>query len=410
MKTDKRTLTIPENTILTNSSKKWYFYYKCLEDDYTISFKKYEYESKKEAERNYLKIVKEFDSKISTIRNSIDISFSFKSYLQYWLYEVQYPKVANRRKVVLNHMVNNIIIPSMPENPLLTRVTTAYLDKLFATCKGHSETSGWMSQLVISTVLKSAIADQYLKANPMDGIKRFKRNKPNFQVISNKDIPKFLTEAKLYGMNSTSSEGLYLEILLGLFCGIRRGEIMGLRFDDFDVENQTVTIKRQLSYIVDHSVGENGDKFSRKGVATICPKTDNSYRCLKIHSVIFEELEKRKQLIEIYKDRDDYIHDNDGYVCLLRNGAFKTDSAISSGVKKIALRSGIPPVSCHDLRHTCATMLMEFGVEIPEIAKVLGHTNPHTTLDLYCTTTESEQDIAELFDDNLILSNTEGAE
>lgn len=185
---------------------------------------------------------------------------------------------------------------------------------------------------------------------------------------------------------------------------------MGLRFDDFDEKKQTVTIKRQLSYVVEPSIRENGEIFSRKGVATICPKTDSSYRCLKIHPVIFEELEKRRQLIEIYKKRDDYIPDNDGYICILRNGAFKTDSTISSGVKKIALRSGIPPVSCHDLRHTCATMLLEFGVNISEIAKVLGHTNPHTTLDLYCTTTESEQDIADLFDKHLVLTNTERSE
>lgn len=410
MKTNKRTLTIPENTILTDDSNTWYFYYKCLEDDYTISFKKYEYESQKEAERNYLKITKEFDSKISIIRNSTDISFSFKSYLQYWLYEIQYPKVANRRKVVLNHMINNVIIPSMPENPMLTRVSTAYLDKLFATCKEYSETSGWMSQLVIGTVLKSAMADQYIKTNPMDGVKRFPRNKPNFQVINYKDIPKFLTEAKLYGMNSPTSDGLYLEILLALFCGLRRGEIMGLKFEDFDKENQTVTIKRQLTYVLDHSIKEKGDSFSRKGVATICPKTDNSYRCLKIHPIIFEELENRRQLIESYKEREDYTDDYDGYICLMRSGALKTDGSISSGVKRIAIRSGVPPVSCHDLRHTCATMLLEFGVEITEIAKVLGHTNPHTTLDLYCTIMESEQDIADLFDERLILSNAEGNE
>lgn len=406
MNENKTNEKIPNNRLSKDENNNWCFVHEFLEKDFTMSFKKYEFKTKKEAERSYLKIDKEYNKKINEIKNSTDISFSFKSYLQYWLYNIQYPKVANRRRVVLNHMVNNIIIPSMTSNPLLSKITSVYLNELFVNCNQYSETSGWMSQLIIGSALKSAIADQYLKTNPMDAVKKIPRNKPKFEIIERKDIPKFLTEAKLYGMNSSFSEGLLLEILLALFCGLRRGEIMGLKFDDFNPENQTVTVKRQLIYETEENIGEKGNTYSRKGMVTIDPKTKNSYRCLKIHPVIFDELEERRKIIEIYKQRKDYIHDFDGYICVSRNGRIKSDNTILTGIKKIAARSGVPLVSPHDLRHTCATMLLEFGVEITKIAKILGHRNPHTTLDIYCTTTDSVQDIADLFNGSLVLSDS----
>lgn len=395
---------IPENAILCASDGTWYFFYKYLDKDYTITFKKYGYYKKKEeAQTKYIHIVSAFKKQIDAIKNSINITFTFKSFMLYWLYEIQYPIVAPRRQVVLHHVVTNIILPSVSENVILSKVTSSYLDEIFIRCKSHSKTSGWMAQSVADCAFKVAIEDQYIKVNPMDGIIRYKRTIPKIDVIQYKDIPRFLEEARSFGTTSPTSDGVYLEILLALFCGLRKGEIMGLKFDDFDEEIQTVTISRQLCYQPEEVITDDGIKFKRKKAVLIKTKSEKSYRRLKIHRIIFEELIKRKRVIEKNMERCDYNHANDGFICLNQKGNFKQDNTLSAATKEIAQRAKITPVSLHDLRHTCASMLLEFGVEIEQISKMLGHKNQSTTLDIYCTTINGKQDIADFLDHEILL-------
>ena len=407
-KSQKDQIEIQDGAIQLAPDNTWCFHYKFLEDDYTISIKKYvKFTTKKQAEREYIKVAKEYRKKIEEIKNTITIDYTFRSYLLFWLYEIQYPKVAPRRKVVLHHVVNHVILPSMQEDISLSKVTPSYLDRLFSVCKTLSLTSGWMSQAVVGAALKTALEDQYLKVNPMNGVHRYPRNIPKQNVIDYQDIPKFLEEAKSFADHCTSSDGEYLEILLALFCGLRRGEIMALRFDDFNAEKQTVSINKQLCYEPNETMNGNKITYNRNKPQIIHAKTKTSCRLLKIHPVIFEELEIRKKRISDNMSNKGYIHDNDGYICLNRYGKFKHDNTITAAIKRISIKCGIPQLNCHGLRHTCATMLLEFGVPLDMISRMLGHSDVNTTLDIYCTTIHGKQDIADLLDNHIILASEE---
>lgn len=86
----------------------------------------------------------------------------------------------------------------------------------------------------------------------------------------------------------------YLEILLALFAGLRQGEILGLKYSDFDRETQTLRIERQWtrSYLV--TKGKDGEYHSPSEMVTSEPKS-SSYRTLKIPAFLFDELETKKK-------------------------------------------------------------------------------------------------------------------
>lgn len=182
-----------------------------------------------------------------------------------------------------------------------------------------------------------------------------------------------------------------------------KAEILALRFEDFDYDNQTVLINKQLACTRDTSYTENGIQYGERKPLIIGAKTKASYRLLKIHPVIFEELEKRKAYIAENMKQKKYIHDYDGYICVNKNGSPKAYGILTMALTRISDFTGIPRMTTHGLRHTCASMLLEFGVPIEEISEMLGHENINTTLDIYCTTIQGKQDIAEMFEKKLIL-------
>lgn len=403
-KLTKNQIEINEDAIKMASDNTWYFYYKFLEDNYTISFKKYgDFSSKEQAKKKYVRVVSEYRKQIDNVKNSVHIEYTLKSYLSYWLYGIQFPKVAPRRQCVLDYVVNHIILLSIEEDILLDKITPSYLNELFSRCKKYSQTSGWMAQSVMSTLLKTAVEDQYLHNNPMDAVIRFPRNIPNYHVVPYDKMTSFLKNAKKYADAANTSDGVYLEILLGLLCGLRLGEILALRFEDFDYDNQTVLINKQLACTRDTSYTENGIQYGERKPLIIGAKTKASYRLLKIHPVIFEELEKRKAYIAENMKQKKNIHDYDGYICVNKNGSPKAYGILTMALTRISDFTGIPRMTTHGLRHTCASMLLEFGVPIEEISEMLGHENISTTLDIYCTTIQGKQDIAEMFEKKLIL-------
>ena len=132
--------------------------------------------------------------------------------------------------------------------------------------------------------------------------------KPKITILSKEKIKVLL--------KASSENDWYLEILLGLFCGLRKGEILGLKFSDFNIEKRTVYISRQ---IVSDPLIKKGSrsKVDNYGLIERDPKTPNSFRTLRVPGVIMEELEKRRHLVDSNKVVCVGQYDDKDYVCLL---------------------------------------------------------------------------------------------
>ena len=126
----------------------------------------------------------------------------------------------------------------------------------------------WMTLLVYDYIIPG---DKFISYNPMPETKPYPRAKPKVRVLSKEKLKVFLEAA--------SKNPWYLEILLGLFCGLRKGEILGLKFQDFDFEKQTVRISRQL--VGNLKLKEKEFTVTEYAVIDRNPKTENSYRILR---------------------------------------------------------------------------------------------------------------------------------
>lgn len=215
-----------------------------------------------------------------------------------------------------------------------------------------------------------------------------------WNMVGNKELCEHITEnGKLYCYHS-----IYLEVLLALFCGLRKGEIMGLKYKDFDFLQHTVSINRQITRDYDVVIEEDRTfKIATQRLSTKPPKSYSSYRTLIISAFIFDELEiRKKENEEILKLTEN--HEWAEYICLGVKGNIKSDGTYTEAIKRICKRNGLPHITMHGLRHMFATILIEQSVSLEKISKLMGHKSVATTFEIYCGIMEAKKEIAKTID------------
>ncbi len=234
-----------------------------------------------------------------------------------------------------------------------------------------------------SCPFKGAMIKMGIRVNPIPATKPYPRRKPTIIILNKANVKKLLKAA--------CDSGWYLEILLGLFCGLRKGEISGLKFGDFDAENRTIYIRRQITSNPVIPKGES--KIQTYEVIEKPPKTDNSYRLLRIPEAVAKEIEKRRTLVDANKlQLGEQYFDHD-YISCQENGLPHSTAAMNSALTKLCSRNGLPHITVHGLRHMYATILVEQKVPLIKISALLGHASVNTTFEYYCEVMDENEQI-----------------
>jgi len=159
--------------------------------------------------------------------------------------------------------------------------------------------------------------------------------------------------------------GLAVELAL---MGLRRGEISGLRWEDFDETTGTLKIERQIQRV--------------DGKLTAVPPKDESYRTLTLgpkHTATLRQYRWNQS-----EERDAMEWENSGYIFVsTQTGGVCPPTTIYGAFKAIAKAAGIAAARLHDCRHTAATKLLSEGEDIATVAEVLGHASPQVTAKVY---------------------------
>lgn len=163
-------------------------------------------------------------------------------------------------------------------------------------------------------------------------------------------------------------EALYV---LAITTGLRRGELLGLRWDDADLNRGTLRVGRALVREGGrHVVGETKTKRGRRRV-NLTPRT---VATLKAHRR--RQLEHRVRLANLYEDY--------GLIFASENGTpLNPENLVKRSFKPLLRKAGLPEIRFHDLRHTCATLLLGRGVHPKIVQELLGHDTIAMTLDTY---------------------------
>ena len=160
---------------------------------------------------------------------------------------------------------------------------------------------------------------------------------------------------------------LELPVLVVAFYGLRRGEVLGLKWDAIDFNRGTLTIKR--------TVTEATIDGTMKIIEQDSAKTKSSLRTLPLVGSFRDYFQKVKEAQELNKKvcGNCYNYDYDGYVFVNELGERMRPNYLTEYFPKYIAKHGMPKMRFHDLRHSCASMLLANGVPLKQIQEWLGH-------------------------------------
>ena len=191
-------------------------------------------------------------------------------------------------------------------------------------------------------------------------------------------IAQFYNENELNTLFEVSKgDPLELVIFITAFYGLRRSEVLGLKWNAIDFENNTITIK--------HTVVRTVVDGKAQLLAKDRTKNKTSYRTLPLVPEIVEILKKLKQIQENNKVvcRKSYNSEYEEYICVDNIGNLLKPDFITKHFKRLLKNNNLRIIRFHDLRHSCASLLLARGISLKEIQEWLGHSNFNTTANIY---------------------------
>ena len=212
---------------------------------------------------------------------------------------------------------------------------------------------------IISSAMSLAKEQKLIVANPAEGCALPRLEHREMKTLPVEQLQSFLREAK--------ESGVYELYYLELATGLRRGELLGLNWEDIDLERGDLRVKRQVARI--------------NGEVTEAPlKTKNAYRTLPLaEDTVSVLLEQQKKV------------GSSPWVFPSPNGGPISPDSVLHMLHRVLKRAGLPKVRFHDLRHTFATLALQNGVDIKTVSGMLGHFSAGFTLDTYAHVTSAAQ-------------------
>lgn len=179
-------------------------------------------------------------------------------------------------------------------------------------------------------------------------------------------------------------------ILLAILGGFRRGEIVGLHWDDIDFKNKKITINRSVYYLGGEGVNEKSTK------------TDSSNRTIAISGICFDLLKQwRAEQGKIRLALGDKWNGSKN-IFTTDDGRIMNPTTVPKWFSEFLKKHGFPHIRFHDLRHTFATLLISYNVDVKTVSHKLGHASTTTTMNFYVHNLEStDKASAELLEDKL---------
>lgn len=333
------------------------------------------YGTKKEAEKFLTEKLRELD-KGMIIEDKI---MNFGEYLDFWLKNSCKDKLSINTYEEYELKVNKHIKPYLG-NTKLDKLKPLQIQNFYTLKmeKGLSERTIISFHKIIHRALEQAVKWQIISINVSNGVDKPKAKKRKNQVLNEKEVKELLEKAK--------NTRLYIPIVLGTYTGMRRGEILGLTWDNIDLIKGSIVVEKTLS-------------STKKGLVFTATKTETSNRRIAISKNVIEALKRNRINQQKNKMRLGNLYKDNNLVCCKENGEFLNPKNFSRDFHNLVVNSKIKNIRFHDLRHTHASLLVKLGVHPKEISTRLGHSDISITMNLYSHIyEETDQETANVFE------------
>lgn len=291
------------------------------------------------------------------------------------------------------NMLNNHIAPYFnSRNITVGSVTPGDLEDYyrFKVAEGLSPNTVIKHHAIIRSALQWALKHQYIRYNPADLATRpskvhYQANEP----YSVEEIVQLLT--------LTQEEPIAVPIFLASFYGLRRSEALGLRWSNIDFQSGLIHIS---TTVVKEKIGDNIVSTVRDDTT----KTDYSRRSLPLCQYTYDYFchLRNHQLAQMHLCGGSYNQEYLDFVCVDEMGMLLQPDFVSQKFQKLLEKYGLRTIRFHDLRHSCATILLYLGYTMKDIQTWLGHSNYAFTANTYVhSSKESHVQMANSFSNKL---------
>lgn len=375
--------------------KKWYIVISLGKDEDGKRKQKWfsGYNSQGEAEDDLP--YKLLDAQDGLYMNNSDISL--KNYLlNVWLVAIQ-PDIRLKTYKFYKYNVEHAIIPVIG-NIRLSKLKPLDVKRMI----NHYLKEGTVSHTTIrhyyrtlSVALNKAVQWEIINKNPCKRIKPPAVDTPEMKILTARQVNTLLE----YTIHS-KFKVMYIPILLAAGCGLRRGEILGLKWENIDFQDHIMHVRHNLQYI------------DREFILAD-PKTKKSKRDIPLPDPIVSILQEHKSGQEAIKARLGIkgFDKKNAFVCSWKDGANIIPDYLDKTLNKILKQCKLPHVRFHDLRHTYAALMLGSGVRIKELSDLLGHSKTSVTMDIYAhSMPSSKKEAVEKMGNIFFLKNLKKAE
>ena len=222
---------------------------------------------------------------------------------------------------------------------------------------------------VMHLALKHAVKRGIIPYNPSDQADPPKAEKHVGEYYNAQELKKLLS--------ALNDDPLRVPVIIAIYCGLRRSEILGIKWSAIDFENKVIRIR--------HKIIEDDTTGVKKIVGIDILKTDSSYRTMPLLPEIEKELlrERERQIERKSKLRSAYSRKWEDYVCVDAMGEIIKPQYFTEHFKVILRQNGLKDIRLHDLRHSCASLLVANDEDMKLVQNYLGHSTISITADTY---------------------------
>jgi integrase len=291
-------------------------------------------------------------------------------YLHRWIEDCAKAKVSAKTFERYDEIVRLHLAPAIG-HIILTRLQPLHIQGMYSKMleQGRRDGQGGLSartvlhhHRVLREALQQAVRWLLLARNPADAVLPPRPEQAEARALDGQEAAQLIERAK--------PTRLYMPVLLAIATGLRRGEVLALRWKDVDLSSGTATVRQSLEHT------KAGNRFK-------APKTKKSLRAIQLPAFAItalkqhraEQAARRLKLGDAYQDHDLIIARPDGLPW--NPGSF------SAGFVAFARRCGLKGLSYHHLRHTHATLLLGLNVHPKVVSERLGHSHIGLTMDTY---------------------------
>ena len=281
-------------------------------------------------------------------------------FLDRWLTDYAKPKVSPKTYERYQEMIDGHISPALGSY-LLPKLAPLQIQAFYsrALAKGRKDGKGGLSaqsvvhfHRLLHKAFAQAVKWQLLARNPIQAVEPPRAERQEMRALDEDETASLLS--------LLSESRLYMPVMLAVTTGLRRGEILGLRWSNIDLATGTITVVQSLEQ-------------TKEGLRFKSPKTHRSRRSIVLPAITVEALRSHRAKQAKERLALGPAYDDQDLVCPRPGGAPWPPDVFSTAFAAVVRRSRMKPFRFHDLRHSHASQLLKAGVHPKIVSERLGH-------------------------------------